>query len=167
MYRFSGPGLAPSTRLRRSASPQALALAGAPTLTSTRATNRATNRKTAPTLASTVLRTAAVPSLPRRQPIPPAELRRAAGEAVAALKLLGNEDRLLLLCQLSAGEMCVSELEESLDIRQPTLSQQLAVLRGDGVVATRRDGKRIYYRITDPRLLDVLGLLYRLYCPRE
>jgi ArsR family transcriptional regulator len=60
--------------------------------------------------------------------------------------------------------MCVSDLEEELDIRQPTLSQQLAVLRGEGVVDTRREGKRIYYRVADPRVMQVLDVLYRLYC---
>jgi DNA-binding transcriptional ArsR family regulator len=94
-------------------------------------------------------------------------LRAAAGEAVGALKVLANEDRLLLLCQLAHREMCVGELEESLGIRQPTLSQQLAVLRNEGVVATRRDGKNIHYRIADPALLDILAVLYRLYCPKE
>lgn len=99
--------------------------------------------------------------------IDPALLREAAGQAVAALKVLANEDRLLLLCQLSQGEMSVGELEEVLDIRQPTLSQQLAVLRAEGVVDTRRDGKRIYYSLADARLPEVLAVLYRLYCPKE
>jgi ArsR family transcriptional regulator len=86
---------------------------------------------------------------------------------VAALKLLGNEDRLLLLCQLSQSECCVGDLESLLGIRQPTLSQQLAVLRAEGVVQTRRDGKKIFYRIADPAILEVLGVLYRLYCPED
>jgi len=96
-----------------------------------------------------------------------ATLRRGASRAVGALKLLGNEDRLLLLCQLSQGEMCVSSLEERLAIRQPTLSQQLGVLRAEGVVSTRRDGKNIYYRVSDPSLVEILNVLYRLYCPKE
>lgn len=99
--------------------------------------------------------------------IDPERLRAAAGEAVVALKLLANEDRLLLLCQLSQGEMSVGELEETLGIHQPTLSQQLGVLRAEGVVDTRRDGKRIFYSVADPRLLDVLAVLYRLYCPKD
>jgi len=99
--------------------------------------------------------------------IDPERLRRAAGHAVAAPKVLANEDRLLLLCQLSLGEMCVSELEEQLGIRQPTLSQQLGVLRGEAVVTTRREGKQIFYSIADPALLDLLTVLYRLYCPEE
>lgn len=99
--------------------------------------------------------------------IDPGVLRGAAGNAVAALKLLANEDRLLLLCQLSLGEMCVSDLEEKLGIRQPTLSQQLGVLRVEGVVNTRREGKNIYYSVADPALLEILAVLYRLYCPKE
>ena len=94
-------------------------------------------------------------------------LRNAATQAVAALKLLANEDRLLLLCQLSQGEMCVSELEAQLGIRQPTLSQQLAVLRAEGVVSTRRQGKNIYYSVADPAMLEIVAVLYRLYCPKE
>lgn len=98
--------------------------------------------------------------------IDPTLLRQAAGQAVGALKVLANEDRLLLLCQLSRGEMAVGELEEALGIRQPTLSQQLAVLRAEGVVDTRRDGKRIFYSVADARLLQVLAVLYDLYCPK-
>ena len=97
----------------------------------------------------------------------PERLRRAAATAVGTLKVLANEDRLLLLCQLSQGEMCVSDLETRLDIRQPTLSQQLSVLRNEGVVGTRKDGKFVYYRVADPALLQVLALLYELYCPKE
>ena len=97
--------------------------------------------------------------------INPELLRGAATQAVGVLKLLANEDRLLLLCQLSQGERCVSELEEQLDIRQPTLSQQLGVLRNVGAVTTRREGKNIYYSVADPATLEILALLYRLYCP--
>lgn len=99
--------------------------------------------------------------------IDPDLLRSAAGEAVAAMKLLANADRMLLLCQLSQGEMCVSDLEERLQIHQPTLSQQLGVLRNEGAVDTRREGKNIYYRVVDPALLEILPVLYRLYCPKE
>ena len=102
-----------------------------------------------------------------RTVIDPEVLRTAAGDAVAVLKLLANEERLLLLCQLSKGEMSVGDLEEQLDIRQPTLSQQLGVLRAQGVVDTRREGKRIYYSIADPSLLQIIAVLYRLYCPKE
>ena len=99
--------------------------------------------------------------------VDPNVLRLGAGKAVSALKVLANEDRLLLLCQLSQREMCVGELEQMLDIRQPTLSQQLAVLRTQGVVATRRQGKNVFYRVADRDLLEILAVLYRLYCPEE
>ena len=99
--------------------------------------------------------------------IDPEALRSAAGQAVGALKVLANEDRLLLLCQLSQGEMCVSDLEQTLGIHQPTLSQQLGVLRNEGVVRTRREGKSIFYSVADPSMLEILALLYRLYCPKE
>lgn len=72
-----------------------------------------------------------------------------------------------MLCQLSQGEMCVSEMEEALGIRQPTLSQQLGVLRSEEVVSTRRQGKNIYYSVADAALLDILAVLYRLYCPKD
>ena len=97
--------------------------------------------------------------------IDPEQLRGAAAQAVSVLKLLANEDRLLLLCQLSQGECCVSELEQQLGIRQPTLSQQLGVLRSVGAVNTRRDGKNIFYSVADPATLEILAVLYRLYCP--
>jgi DNA-binding transcriptional ArsR family regulator len=92
-------------------------------------------------------------------------MRSSAADAVSLLRTLANEDRLMLLCKLSVEELCVSELEERLGIRQPSLSQQLGVLRREGMVATRREGKNIFYRIADPRALAVLQALYNLYCP--
>jgi ArsR family transcriptional regulator len=97
--------------------------------------------------------------------ISPQQLRSAAAEGVGVLKLLANVDRLLLLCQLSQGEHCVSELEQELGILQPTVSQQLGVLRNEGAVSTRRHGKNIYYSVADPKTLEILLLLHRLYCP--
>ncbi len=97
----------------------------------------------------------------------PELLREAAGRAVSALKVLANPERLLLLCQLSQAEMSVGELEERLDIHQPTLSQQLGVLRAEGVVTTRREGKRIFYSVADQQLLRVLRALYDIYCPKR
>ena len=97
----------------------------------------------------------------------PEAMRSAGDRAVAALKLLANPERLLLLCQLSKGPMCVGDLEAQLDIRQPTLSQQLGVLRNEGVVSTRREGKNIIYSVANPDLLEILAVLYRLYCPKD
>lgn len=103
-------------------------------------------------------------------PLPPLQMKAmhaAAKSACAILRSLANEDRLLLLCQLTHGEKSVGELEESLDIHQPTLSQQLGVLRNEGLVSTRRDGKRMYYSVTEPKVLQLLAVLYDLYCPTE
>lgn len=93
-------------------------------------------------------------------------LQAAAGQASELLKALANRDRLLLLCQLSQGEAAVGALESLTGIRQPTLSQQLTVLRGGGLVSTRREGKQVFYRIASPEALAVLQVLYQLYCPR-
>ncbi|SDI48794.1 ArsR/SmtB family transcription factor [Pseudomonas panipatensis] len=94
------------------------------------------------------------------------QMRLAAGEAANILRSLSHPDRLMLLCQLSQGERSVGELEELLGIQQPNLSQQLGVLRSEGLVDTRRDGKRIFYSVKDPKVLHLLGTLYLLYCPR-
>ena len=94
-------------------------------------------------------------------------MRLAAGEATRVLAVLSNESRLLLLCQLTQGERSVGELEELVDLHQPSLSQQLSVLRAQGLVTTRRDGKRIFYAIADARVQAILDTLYRLYCPQK
>lgn len=92
-------------------------------------------------------------------------MREAADAACTLLKTLGNRERLLLLCQLIDGEKSVSELEVLLDIHQPTLSQQLGVLRSEGVVETRRDGKRIYYSLASSEAVAVLNTIYGIFCP--
>ena len=93
------------------------------------------------------------------------QMQAAAGEAVALLKALSHPDRLILLCQLSQGEFCVGELEENLGIHQPSLSQQLGILRQEGLVETRRDGKQMYYRIASEDALAILQVLYNRFCP--
>jgi len=93
-----------------------------------------------------------------------AQLRTSAGRACALLKAMANEDRLLLLCQLAEGERNVSELQQNTDIAQPTLSQQLGVLRDEGLVDTRRDGKYIYYRLAKDEVLAVMQALYASFC---
>ena len=93
--------------------------------------------------------------------------RSAAHEASNLLRVLANENRLLLLCQLSQGEKSVGELEQLLGIRQPTLSQQLGVLRAENLVETRREGKQIIYRVADAHAQKLLETLYRLYCMQD
>ncbi|HEY9033844.1 MAG TPA: metalloregulator ArsR/SmtB family transcription factor [Pseudomonadales bacterium] len=92
------------------------------------------------------------------------QMRDAAGDAVKLLRSLSHEDRLLLLCQLSQQELCVSELEDKLDIHQPNLSQHLGILRRNGLITPRRDGKHIYYHVSDPAVLAMLQTLYRQFC---
>ena len=91
-------------------------------------------------------------------------MRTAANQACSLMRVMSNPDRLMLLCQLAQGERRVGELEELLDIQQPTLSQQLAVLRDEALVETRREGKQIFYRITSEPVLAVLAVLYQQYC---
>ncbi|MEM8752919.1 MAG: metalloregulator ArsR/SmtB family transcription factor [Pseudomonadota bacterium] len=85
-------------------------------------------------------------------------------EASNYLKALSHEGRLLILCHLASGEKSVTELEELLSARQAAVSQQLARLRADGLVAPRREGKAIYYRLTDERAVRILEVVYSLFC---
>lgn len=91
-------------------------------------------------------------------------MRAGAQQACALMKVLSNPDRLMLLCELADGERNVGQLEEALGIVQPTLSQQLAVLRTEEVVKTRRDGKNIYYQIASAQALAVMQVLYTQFC---
>jgi DNA-binding transcriptional ArsR family regulator len=80
------------------------------------------------------------------------------------LKALAHESRLMILCILAEGEKSVSELENHLGLRQPTVSQQLARLRGDGLVTTRRDGKTIYYSVASDEARTIVGAVYDVFC---
>ncbi|TDN62856.1 metalloregulator ArsR/SmtB family transcription factor [Paraburkholderia sp. BL10I2N1] len=97
-------------------------------------------------------------------PIDLSVMQASAENACALLKVLANPDRLLLMCQLSQGESCVSDLEEQLGIRQPTLSQQLGVLRDNELVATRREGKSIFYSVASKEAIAVMNVLYDQFC---
>ena len=90
-------------------------------------------------------------------------MQLAAAKASRLLKTLANPDR-LLLCQLTQGEHGVSEMEALVGVLQPTLSQQLGVLRQEGLVTTRRDGKQIFYSIASPDALAVMQVLYQRFC---
>jgi len=97
----------------------------------------------------------------------PVDFQARAVEAADLLKALANPARLLLLCQLVGGERSVAELGVLAGIEQPSLSQQLGVLRGERLVATRREGKSIFYRIASPSALTVLETLYGLFCEAQ
>lgn len=92
------------------------------------------------------------------------ELRASADKASKFMKVMANSDRLMLLCLLSEGEKSVGDLENILDIRQPTLSQQLTVLREAKLVATRRDGKNIFYNISSKSAMAVMQVLHQEIC---
>lgn len=94
-----------------------------------------------------------------------AGLRDKAADAARLLALLGNENRLILLCHLAqAGEMGVGALAEAVGLSQPALSQHLAKLREDGLVATRREAQTVHYRLSDPRVAAVMTLMRDLFC---
>lgn len=92
------------------------------------------------------------------------QMRQAARQACGLLKVLSNPDRLLILCYLAQGEARVGELEEGLGIVQPTLSQQLTVLREEALVTTRREGKNIYYSLASDEAMAVIQTLYVQFC---
>ncbi|KIC20305.1 ArsR/SmtB family transcription factor [Leisingera sp. ANG-Vp] len=91
-------------------------------------------------------------------------MQESAAAAAAFLKTLAHEGRLMILCHLSAGERSVSELEALLNMRQAAVSQMLARLREDGLVATRREGKTIYYSLNDGNTEEIIALLYKQFC---
>jgi len=96
--------------------------------------------------------------------IPAEDMASNAEAAASYLKTLAHGGRLMILCHLSGGEKSVSELESLLELRQAAVSQMLARLREEGFVATRREGKVIYYSLKDDRTAEVIGLLHRLFC---
>jgi len=89
----------------------------------------------------------------------------AAGEASLLLKSLSHEGRLLLLCQLADGERSVGELTEALGLRQASISQQLARLRAEGLVTTRKKGQNVYYSLDNEHARQVIELIHSFYCP--
>lgn len=96
------------------------------------------------------------------------ELRRLeakAGQAAGLLKLLANERRLMILCELASGEASVGQLAKKANLGQSALSQHLAKMRDEKLVATRRDAQTIFYRIADPRAARLLSALKDIFCP--
>ena len=95
-----------------------------------------------------------------------AALETQANQASALLKQIGNEHRLLLLCQLArTGEMTVTQLAEAVGLSQSALSQHLAKLRAEGVVGFRREAQTLHYRLTDQRVIRILKALKQIFCP--
>lgn len=90
-----------------------------------------------------------------------------AAEAARLLRALANERRLMILCQLADGERSVGELLPLVGLSQSALSQHLAVLREEGIVATRRDAQMVRYRIADPAAVQVVATLAEIFCPPD
>ena len=93
------------------------------------------------------------------------EFEASASEAAKLLRALSNERRLMILCQLGARELAVGQIQTLVGLSQSALSQYLAVLREQGVVATRREGQTIFYRIADPAAVRVVATLAEIFCP--
>lgn len=94
-----------------------------------------------------------------------AQFEASAAEAAKLLKALSNERRLMILCQLGDRELAVGQIQPLVGLSQSALSQHLAVLREQGVVATRREGQTIFYRIADPAAVKLVGTLAEIFCP--
>ncbi|MEX0344493.1 MAG: ArsR/SmtB family transcription factor [Rhizobiaceae bacterium] len=93
-----------------------------------------------------------------------AQIDQAAAEAAELLSVLANANRLKVLCHLYKEEMPVGELADAVGMSQPALSQQLSKLRDLKLVATRREGRTIYYRLASPMVVGILATLYELFC---
>lgn len=102
----------------------------------------------------------------RRRPSDVERMASNSKRATEFLKALAHEGRLMILCILADGEKSVGELEDMLSLRQPTVSQQLARLRADGLVSTRRDGKAIYYSLASEEARVVIGAVYEVFCKK-
>ncbi|WP_236585613.1 metalloregulator ArsR/SmtB family transcription factor [Dyella sp. EPa41] len=96
-----------------------------------------------------------------------ASMQRHADEAVAVLKAMGSQNRLMLLCELLEGERSVNDLASSLGLSQSVVSQHLSLLRRDGLVAGRREGQTIYYVISDERVHALMARLFELFCTSD
>jgi ArsR family transcriptional regulator len=88
-----------------------------------------------------------------------------AERAVTLLRLLANEKRLMILCRLADREMAVGDIQSHVSLSQSALSQHLALLRTEGIVATRREGQAVFYRLDDPAAMRVIETLAELFCP--
>ncbi|KEO61625.1 hypothetical protein DT23_01245 [Thioclava indica] len=95
------------------------------------------------------------------------ELMLRAQDASNLMKALAHEGRLMILCHLSSGEKSVTELENLLESRQAAVSQQLARLRLEGLVSSRREGKAIYYTLSDPRARRLIEVVYEMFCSTD
>jgi DNA-binding transcriptional ArsR family regulator len=98
-------------------------------------------------------------------PFDPATMEAKANEVAGVLRAVANERRLMILCRLvEVGEAHVGGLAETVGLSQSALSQHLAKMRAEGIVATRRESQTVWYRIADPRIERLFATLHELYC---
>lgn len=97
----------------------------------------------------------------------PVDMASRAEEVSNLLKTLSHPARLMIVCTLVEGEYSVGELEDKVDVHQPHLSQHLTVLRSSGIVETRRDGKQIFYSLTEEKAAQLVGALYDIFCVKD
>ena len=103
-----------------------------------------------------------------KPPMDLAEFEANAGRVADLLKTMGNRHRLMAMCKLAEhGEMRVGDLADEVGLSQSALSQHLAKMRGEGLVAFRRDSQALWYRIADPRCEMLMATLYELYCAKD
>ena len=95
----------------------------------------------------------------------PVQFQEKAAQAAGLLRAMSNEHRLMILCRLGETERSVGDIGQTTELSQSALSQHLAVLRDQGLVSTRRAGQHILYRISDPVILQLIGVLGRHFCP--
>ncbi|NNU14804.1 helix-turn-helix transcriptional regulator [Parvularcula sp. ZS-1/3] len=95
----------------------------------------------------------------------PEDFAAKASDAAGLLRTMGNPNRLMILCRLGGGELSVGALGEGFPLSQSALSQHLAVLRAEGLVATRKQGQSVYYRIANPGVVSIIETLASIYCP--
>ena len=94
------------------------------------------------------------------------EMRNNVERSAAFLKLLSNPTRLLVLCNLIESERCVGDLERDLDISQSALSQHLSKMRDEGIVKSEKQGQHVFYSISDSNVVDIINVLYKLFCKK-
>jgi DNA-binding transcriptional ArsR family regulator len=95
-----------------------------------------------------------------------AEMKANAKRSAIFLKLLANPTRLLVLCNLIEGKLCVGDLEKNLDISQSALSQHLSKMRDEGIVKADKQGQHVFYSISDSNVVEILNVLYGLFCKK-
>ncbi len=91
-------------------------------------------------------------------------MQQRASEAAQVLQACSHQGRLMLLCQLSQEELCVGALQARLGIQQPSLSQQLGILRRQGLIESRRDGQQVFYQVADERVRNLVDSFYQIFC---